>query len=133
MKNFKNTNKKLFNSYKKRLKALIKAGDPTSNPLGYFIEYLKMLRDYYLLTSEYCAEISLDNFELASLTTAISEYEKSQTCISNYYKIENGTNIRIAEGTEEEVMERYSKERAFHWESFWKLVAIGFESWVAIC
>jgi hypothetical protein len=130
MENFRKQHKKLFTSYKKRLKTLHKQTLTSNDPLNYFVTYLKLLRDYYLLTGPQTTEIGQDQFELASLIAAITEYEKSQSCIYNYYKIENGVAIRVVEGTEAEILEKFSTEKAFHWEAFWNLVKLSLESWV---
>jgi hypothetical protein len=130
MKNFKKQHKKLYTCYKKRLKNLHKQTLSTADPTEYFVTYLKLLRDYYLLTGPALTEITQDQFELSSLIAAISEYEKSQSCIYKYYKVENGVAIRKVAGTEEEILEKFSAEKAFHWDAFWNLVKLGLESWV---
>lgn len=130
MRDFKNKHKKLYRSYGKRLEKLHKDSFEDHNPTEYFVTYLRLLRDYHLLASPYLESIGEDSFELASLLTAISEYEKSQTCFHKYYKVENGVTSRLIEGTEEEVMTKYSKEKAFHWDAFWNLVKLSLESWV---
>lgn len=130
MKNFKKQYKKLYKTYTKRLKTLHKQSLKSQDPTEYFVTYLKLLRDYYLLTGPLVTEITEDQFELASLVTAISEYEKATSCINNYYLVENGVATRIIEGTDEEVLEKFSAEKAFHWDAFWNLVKLGLESWV---
>ena len=130
MNSFKKSHRKLYRSYKKLLKKTYKTGLKQNGPLEYFVTYLKLLRDYYLLTEPYHETLDQNSFELTSLVAAISEYEKSQTCINNYYSVEGDSIVRIATGTEEEVLEKYSKEKNFHWESFWNLVKYSIESWV---
>jgi hypothetical protein len=130
MKQFRKQHKRIYASYKKRLRALHKQTLDLNDPTEYFVTYLRLLRDYYLLTGQKTTEIRQDQFELSSLIAAISEYEKSQSCIHNYYKVDNGVVSRIIDGTEEEILEKYSTEKAFHWDAFWNLVRLGLESWV---
>ena len=126
--NFKQKYTKLGKSYKKRLKQLNKElSTRMQDPTIYFITYLKLLRDYYLLTAENPNE---QNLELASLVTAIAEYERSQTCITNYYIIENDVLTRRPEFTEEAALQGYQAEKLKHWEAFWGLVKLSIESWV---
>lgn len=124
---FKHKHKKLCKSYKQRLSQLNKElSTNMQDPTTYFVTYLKLMRDYYLLTSENPKE---QNLELASLITAIAEYERSQTCITNYYIIENGVLTRRPEFTEEEALKCYQAEKIQHWEAFWRLVTLSIESW----
>lgn len=124
---FKHKHKKLCKSYKRRLTQLNKELNTNmQDPTTYFVTYLRLIRDYYLLTLDNPKE---QNLELASLITAIAEYERSQTCITNYYIIENGVLTRRPEFTEEEALKRYQAEKIQHWEAFWRLVTLSIESW----
>ncbi len=128
MTEFKKNHKKLYKSYKKYLKQLnneLSAG--LQDPTVYFVSYLKLLRDYHLLSMP---EPDEQNLTLASLITAIAEYERSQTCISNYYIIDNGVLTRRPEYTEEAAMQSFQKEKLQHWDTFWGLVKLSIESWV---
>lgn len=128
MTTFKQKHKKLCKSYKKYLKQLNgELSSQLQDPTTYFVTYLKLLRDYHLLSSDAPNE---QNLELASLVTAIAEYERSQTCISNYYIIENDVLTRRPEFTEEQALQSYQAEKLQHWEAFWGLVKLSVESWV---
>ncbi len=134
MTDFKKTHKQLFNSYQKKLAELHETSLNTDlDPTAYFVTYLKLLRDYYLLTSPYSKNIGEEQFELVSLITAISEYEKYTDCVNKYYNIHNGAITRKSGEDAAATLEKYSKERAFHWDAFWNLVKVGLESWVLEC
>lgn len=134
MLNFKKNYKKLYKSYKKRLKTTSSSLiDTWQDPTEYFVTYLRMIRDYRLLTTTYLNEIDKKDKELTALIAAISEYEKSQSCFSNYYQIENNVVSRKSGISEEEALAAYSQEKLFHWEAFWNIVKMNVEDWVAQC
>jgi hypothetical protein len=86
------------------------------------------MRDYYILTEPLVLESGEENLKIASIATAISEYERYKTCINKYY-FENGS--RKIEGTSEEVQNKYNVEKKFHWNNFWNLVNLNMEDWTA--
>lgn len=89
-----------------------------TNPMDYFVDYLKFMRDYYILTEPLILENGEENLKIASLATAISEYEKYQNCEYNYYGFDGTKVIYKVEGTREEVQQQYNTEKTFHWNSF---------------
>ena len=130
MKVFKKEQKALYKSYKKRLTDLHeKLLQGTATPVEYFVTYLMMLRDMQLLGVPFNKELDLKDIDLASIITALKEYDKYKKCIYDYYAVKNGVVKRIAEGTEQEVQEKYTKERLYHWETFWNLVKMCAEDW----
>ena len=130
MKVFKKEQKALYKSYKKRLTDLHeKLLQETATPVEYFVTYLMMLRDKQLLDVPFNKELDSKNVELASIITALKEYDKYKNCIYDYYAVENSVVKRIAEGTEQEVQEKYTKEKLYHWEAFWSLVKMCVEDW----
>ena len=114
MKPFKKEFKNLYNKYSKKLLACHKNNLEVIN-LDYFIVYLKFIRDYYILTEPLVTESGAENLKIASLATAIAEYEEYQNCIHKYY---NQHGMPILEGTKEEIQYKYNIEKAFHWNSF---------------
>ena len=130
----KNKYKKLYNSYKYRLNKINKlCFKNEATPIDYFVTYLEMLRDFRLLELTE-SNTNVDNdLILASLVTALSEYEKSIYCIGNYYKVENNVAVRTTGEDEETTRKKYSAEKLFHWESFWNLVKLSVEDWVNEC
>lgn len=129
MTNFKKTYKKLYKNYNKKLKQLHKQSFKyLDDPVEYFVTYLKFMRDYHLLTKSCTDDLEQENLELTSLVTAIAEYEQSKSCITKYYKIENGVTIRLADD-EETTLRNYSEEKAFHWDAFWSLIKLSLEGW----
>jgi hypothetical protein len=97
--------------------------------LIYFVTYLMMLRDKQLLSVPFNEELDSKNVDLASIITALKEYDNYKNCIYNYYVVENGVAKRITEGTDQEVQEKYTKEKLYHWEAFWNLVKMCVEDW----
>lgn len=129
MTNFKNINKDIYNTYSKKLKISHEANLINfSNYMEYLVTYLKFMRDYYILTEPLVLESGEENLKIASIATAISEYERYKKCINNYY-FENGS--RKIEGTSEEVQNKYNIEKKFHWNNFWNLVNLNMEDWTA--
>lgn len=132
MLNFKKNYRKLYKSYKKRLKNLNSSNIKSwQDPTEYFVTYLKMMRDYRLLSTPDVNKLGEEDPSFAALVTAISEYEQSQTCFLKYYKVENGAISRIAGTDEETTLKKYSQEKLFHWEAFWNIVKMSIEDWVA--
>ena len=122
--------KKLYNTYSKKLLATHKANfSILNNNMDYFITYLKMLRDYYLLTEPEPTNEKNVSLKTATLVAAVSEYEKYITCITNYYKLDNNTVKKISEESDEEVSKKYNIEKKFHWTNFWQLVMNNIEDW----
>ena len=95
--------------------------------MEYFVTYLKYLRDYYLLTEPTPETKEEVNLKTASLVTAVSEYEKYNTCIAKYYKLNGNAIERISDESEEEVAKKYNLEKKFHWTNFWQLVMTNIE------
>ena len=127
--NFKNINKDIYNTYSKKLKISHEANLLNfSNYMEYLVTYLKFMRDYYILTEPLVLDSGEENLKIASIATAISEYERYKKCINNYY-FENGS--RKIEGTSEEVQNKYNTEKKFHWNNFWNLVNLNMEDWTA--
>ena len=119
--------KKLYSSYNKKLLALHKANfSVLGNNLDYFVTYLKLLRDHYILTD---SKKDTDKLKSASLIAAVKEYENYLTCIAKYYKWNGKEVVQISDEPEEEVEQKYDDERIFHWTKFWELVALNIEDW----
>ena len=130
MTEFNKEYKELYDSYNKKLLAEHKLSFSTlDNNMGYFITYLKYLRDYYLLTDSNAQLEDQINVKTATLVAAVNEYEQYINCVHNYYKL-NGNNVeRISDEPEEEVAKKYNLEKNFHWTNFWQLVMTNIEGW----
>jgi len=116
----------IYETYNKKLLALHKANfSVLGNNLDYFVTYLKLLRDHYILTEKTAEE----KLKTASLITAVKEYENYNSCITKYYKIVNNEIKKISDEPEEEVEKKFEKERTFHWTAFWKLIMLNIEDW----
>lgn len=132
MTNFKKEYKKLYKIYKKRLRKLHEYEyDLMQPPIHYFVTYLQFLRDRLLLESPLTEKLGEDNIELASIVSALDEYEKYTTCIYKFYNVENGVITRKAEFSEEEAKAKYQEEHTYHWEAFWNLVKLCIDGWGA--
>ena len=130
MTEFNKEYKELYNSYNKKLLAEHKLSFSTlDNNMGYFITYLKYLRDYYLLTDSNAQLEDNINVKTATLVTAVDEYEKYINCINNYYKLNGNIAEKISDESEEEVAKKYNLEKNFHWTNFWQLVMTNIEGW----
>ena len=123
--------KQLYKTYDKRLKKDHEMGFKNlTNSMDYFVTYLKFMRDYYILTEPLVLDSGEENLKIASLATAVSEYEKYQNCEHNYYDFDGTKVIYKIEGTREEVQQQYNMEKTFHWNSFWNLVKLNMEDWL---
>ena len=130
MTEFNKEYKKLYNSYNKKLLAEHKLSFSTlDNNMGYFITYLKYLRDYYLLTDSNAQLEDTINVKTATLVAAVDEYEKYINCINDYYKLNGNIAEKISDESEEEVAKKYNLEKKFHWTNFWQLVMTNIEGW----
>lgn len=96
--------------------------------LDYLVDFLRYLRDYYILTDK-VVEDPLDNLKLVSIATAIEEYEAFITCVHKYYAIDGKTVVKKIEGTAEDVGKLYAAERTSHWNAFWDIIKAHAESW----
>jgi hypothetical protein len=113
MNNFKVEFKQLYKSYNKQLKKLHKENFSDFNiNIDYFIIYLKFLRDYTILTENLVLDNGEENLKIASLATALAEYEKFQTCNNFCCTIKEST------AENEALLDKYLKEKAFHWDNF---------------
>lgn len=123
--------KQLYKTYDKRLKKDHEMSFKNlTNSMDYFVTYLKFMRDYYILTEPLVLDSGEENLKIASLATAVSEYEKYQNCEHNYYGFDGTKVIYKVEGTREEVQQQYNMEKTFHWNSFWNLVKLNMEDWL---
>ena len=130
MTEFNKEYKELYDSYNKKLLAEHKLSFSTlDNNMGYFITYLKYLRDYYLLTDSNAQLEDTINVKTATLVAAVDEYEKYINCINNYYKLNGNIAEKISDESEEEVAKKYNLEKKFHWTNFWQLVMTNIEGW----
>ena len=130
MTEFNKEYKELYNSYNKKLLSEHKLSFSTlDNNMGYFITYLKYLRDYYLLTDSNAQLEDTINVKTATLVAAVDEYEKYINCINNYYKLNGNIAEKISDESEEEVAKKYNLEKKFHWTNFWQLVMTNIEGW----
>ena len=130
MTEFNKKYKELYDSYNKKLLAEHKLSFSTlDNNMGYFITYLKYLRDYYLLTDSNAQLEDTINVKTATLVAAVDEYEKYINCINNYYKLNGNIVEKISDESEEEVAKKYNLEKEFHWTNFWQLVMTNIEGW----
>ena len=115
MTTFEKQHKQLCAQYNKKLLAHHKANFSTlGNNMDYFVTYLKYLRDYYILTDPDATTKEEINLKTASIIAAVSEYEKYNSCITNYYKLNGNTIEKISDEPEEEVLKKYNIERKFH-------------------
>ena len=130
MTEFNKEYKELYDSYNKKLLAEHKLSFSTlDNNMGYFITYLKYLRDYYLLNDNTAQLEDTINVKTATLVAAVDEYEKYINCINNYYKLNGNIAEKISDEPEEEVAKKYNLEKNFHWTNFWQLVMTNIEGW----
>lgn len=119
MTTFKKQYKDIYNQYSKQLLAVHKNNfDAINNGLDYFINYLKFLRDYHILTTEDTDNKDFVDFSIASLVAACDEYEKYKIC----------TNMLKDKSLKKETLDSYEDKRNKHWLNFWQLVAANIES-----
>ena len=131
MKEFTKEFKQLCQTYDKVLKKEHTTNFKSlTNPMDYFVDYLRFMRDYYILTEPLILESGEENLKIASLATAVSEYEQYQSCEHKYYRFDGTEAICRVSGTSEEVQQQYNKEKTFHWNNFWNLIRLNIEDWM---
>ena len=119
MTTFKKQYKDIYNQYSKQLLAVHKNNfDAINNGLDYFINYLKFLRDYHILTTEDTDNKDFVDFSIVSLVAACDEYEKYKIC----------TSMLKDKSLKKETLDSYEDKRNKHWLNFWQLVAANIES-----
>ena len=124
--------KKLCKSYKKKLEKVNKdLVNGMTTPLDCFVTSLEFQRDILFLEAEQKNELNDDNMVLATIITAIEEYNKFCSCITTYYDITPNSIKHKETYTEELAVEAYKKERQLHWQNFWSIVATYSEVWSA--
>lgn len=122
--------KRLRHVYDKRLRKIhVKNFNGLTNNMEYFITYLQFMRDYYILTEDVQVD-GKENIKIATLATAIAEYTEYKNCLLKYYQVIDGVVTQLIEGSKDEVLTKYNKERAFHWKYFWQLVLLNMEDWM---
>jgi hypothetical protein len=123
--------KNLYKTYDKRLKKDHEMSFKNlTNSMNYFVDYLRFMRDYYILMEPVVLDNGEENLKIAALATAVSEYEQYQTCEQKYYGFDGTKVVYKVEGTQEEVQKLYNAEKAFHWTNFWNLVRLNMEDWM---
>jgi hypothetical protein len=73
--------------------------------LTFFVDYLKYLRDCIIINTEDLDENELIKTKIATLVTAIAEYDTYKAC-------------------------QDTEKRAFHWNNFCELVKLNMEEWL---
>lgn len=96
--------------------------------LDYFVEQLRYLRDYFTITEDLVINDAA-NLKIASIATAIKEYELYHTCDTNYFQVSPTGLVLKTEGTYEEVMQKYLKEKQLHYRKFFLIVMDNLEVW----
>ena len=131
MKEFTKEFKQLCKTYDKVLKNDHSTNFKSfTNPMGYFVDYLKFMRDYYILTEPLVLDSGEENLKIATIATAVSEYEQYQNCEHKYYRFDGAKVIYKIPGTREEVQQQYNKEKIFLLYYFWNLVRLNMEDWM---
>lgn len=109
MKTFKKEFKDLYKAYEQQLKKYHTLNlEGITNSIDYFVTYLKFMRDYYILTEPLVTENGEENLKIASLATAISAYNKYQTCKSWCDSLE------VSANKDEILLKKYNTEKKFH-------------------
>ena len=83
--------------------------EDTRTGLTIFIEYLRYLRDTLIINSNDLSQEGSENFTVASITTAIAEFESYENCC-------------LVDAGEQLV--------SFHWNNFWELVKQNMGEWL---
>lgn len=131
MKEFTKEFKQLCQTYDKVLKnEHATSFKNLTNCMDYLVTYLKFMRDYYILTEPLILDSGEENLKIASLATAVSEFEQYQMCEHKYYGFDGTKVIYKVEGTSEEVQKKYTTEKTFHWNNFWNLIRLNMEDWM---
>lgn len=124
---FKKTYRQLYKAYKKRLNKLHKTSSLSlEDQLDYLVTYLKLIRDYFILTESIIKEDGTENFKIATLATAIAEYEQYKSWSKN---IEDVVNSKAINKDNEAIIKKYSIEKQIHFEYFWDLLKQNILTW----
>lgn len=122
--------KKLIKTYDKKLKKLHKTAFTNMQvPTDYFVMYLRFLRDMKLLSQPFKEKLEADRLDLATIITAVNEFDAFDSCINKYYDVKDGVVFMSGNQDEAATREKCQKETAAHWETFWELVKMYLEDW----
>lgn len=127
--------KKIKKVYSKNLKKLFKNTLNNSEYiLPLIVEFLKNLRDQYIVSEQLATEIDgtrQENLKIITIAAAIAEYEAYISCIDKYYIVEGNSISRINQNSsEEETLNKYTLEKNYHWACFWEYIKLNLESWI---
>ena len=115
---FKKTYKKLCKAYSKKLKKIQKNSFISlADNLEYFVNYLKFIRDYLILTEPATNSDGTENCKITTIAAAIAEYEQYLvSCDSiNWLKSQNSMETDAS-------LNKYTIEKQLHWNYFWEIV-----------
>lgn len=127
-KTFKKDLKKICKAYSKKLATWNKFNTKNlANPIGYFVDYLRFLRDF-LIMCNYDKQSEKAELSLTALVIAIEEYEQYIGCTLDHLTVENTVQL-IKDGKLEEANKLHAEAREKHWKKFWRLVELNIEEW----
>ena len=106
---------KLIDCHKNSLKDI-------TNPMPYFVNYLKFMRDFYLLTTPEDDNSEETNVKISSIMAAVEAYDKYKAC-AEFLKQPDQT-------AKEEELKKLQESKQQLLDNFWKLVAVNMEDWL---
>jgi len=118
---FKTKYKIIYDSYKSKLLDLHNESvENINNPMLYFVNYLKFMRDFYLITTPETDTSEETDIKISSLMLAIDVYNKYMDC-----------KTLLADQTineaEHKKLEEDKQQLLGH---FWALIAANMEDWL---
>lgn len=98
----------------KLLSCHYEAFNKAEKPIEYIANYIKFLRDYYLITTPEDDNTEETAIKVSNLMAAVVEYD-------HYIELKNMLNEKeLAENT----IKKYQEEKSTHWKNFIQLLAI---------
>jgi len=120
---FKIKYQKLYDSYKIKLTDCHNTSiEDITNPMPYFVNYLKFMRDFYLLTTPEDDTSEETNIKISSLMTAVEAYDKYISCLAILKQPD-------PEIKEEDLKKLQESQQKFL-DHFWQLIAVNMEDWL---
>ena len=100
-----------------------------SNNMEYFVNYLKFMRDYYIINvNEQSSDI--DKRNLATLIQTVLEYDQYLQSTAGYVSVLQDTPDNDKTEEQKAQLEKYIREKDEHWKKFWTLIMQNMEGWM---
>ena len=119
----------IFDCYNLKLMGCHARNFKKNNNMEYFVNYLKFMRDYYMLTTTDKSP-DIDKLRLAALIQTVLEYDQYLQCTAGLVSVLQDTPDENKTEEQKAQLDKYQKEKDKHWKKFWTLIMQNMEGWM---